>query len=287
MVLVATIGGIIALIGWGLSDYLVGKSGQRADALLANLVMQFIGTAILLPIVLWFGLPVIQGTELLVVVASAAFFVIAYILFIRAMAIGPFGVAAPIGNSYPLIVLLVGLTVFHIQIAFLQLLALFTITAGVILLAADRTTLDYRKFLGSTTAFAMGTMIFWGLAFALLDLVIEKFAWYQLLFVVSLLASFFSLFFYVVLHRSFPSLRQLQYRNIPYAWYAGFVGIIAAIAFFAASQQSGSIVIPAVVASASPLVTSFLAHIRDGERLTVFKRLGAVVVVLGLVLLNL
>jgi uncharacterized membrane protein len=62
---------------------------------------------------------------------------------------------------------------------------------------------------------------------------------------------------------------------------------VGSIAFYLGAGYSGSVVIPAVIASASPLVTSLMAHIKDKEKLSVYKRIGALVIVLGLMLLNL
>lgn len=287
MVLIATIGGLIALTGWGFSDYFAGKAGQKGHVATTFFVIQFIGFVMLLPIILWYGIPFALDTSLLLVIASAASFTIAYLSFIKAMSIGPFGVAAPIGNSYPLITLLLVFIFFSIQLAMLQLLALLTITAGVIMLAVDSTTFVRKKMRGSAVLFALVAMVFWGLAFALIEPLLETFTWYQLLFLLSVFTGLFSLIFYRITHKTLPSWDTMKYRNIPYAWNAGLLGVIGAVAFFIASDYIGSVVIPAVIASASPLVTSVMAYARDGERLSLYKRLGAVIVVLGLVLLNL
>ena len=61
---------------------------------------------------------------------------------------------------------------------------------------------------------------------------------------------------------------------------------IGSIGFYIGAESGSSVIIPAVIASASPLVTSFMAHIKDGERLSLYKRIGAIIIVLGLMLLN-
>jgi len=280
------LGGLIALVSWGLSDYFAGKSGQQTSAILTSLVLQLMGVVILLPVVLWRGLPLDLNVAILTIMASAGFFAIAHVSFVKAMSIGPFGIAAPLGNSYPLITLLVATSVFHLQISLPRLLALSTIVAGVILLVVDRTTLDRRTLRGTTISFAVVTMVSWGIGFAIIDTVVTEFAWYQLLFLLSFFVALFSFLFYVAAVRAFPRWQFLRYSNMQHAWRAGFLGVVGAIAFFAASEHSGSVVIPAVIASASPLATAILAYFRDGERLPFYKRGGAIVVLSGLVLLN-
>ena len=286
MILISTLGGLIALVGWGLSDYFAGKSGQQSNAILTTLVLQLMGVILLLPVVLWRGLPLDLNANILIIIASAGFFTIAHVSFVKAMAIGPFGIAAPIGNSYPLITLLVATSVFHLQLSLPRLLALSTIVAGVILLVVDRTTIDHRTFRGTTIFLAVVTMVSWGFGFAIIDTVVTEFAWYQLLFLLSSFVALFSFLFYIASDRALPRWQLLRYSNMQHAWRAGFLGVVGAIAFFAASEHSGSVVIPAVIASASPLATSILAYVRDRERLPFYKRCGAIVVLIGLVLLN-
>jgi bacterial/archaeal transporter family protein len=286
MVFIATIGGIAALIFWGLSDYFTGKSGKEGNNSLTTLVVQAIGFISMLPLVLLYGLSLKLDMSLLVIIGSAIFFFIAYIFFIKAMSLGPAGVAAPIGNSYPLVTLLVAFVFLKAELPLSQVLALLTIIAGVITLAADRTLFNHRNLRGSTVFYAFITMVTWGLAFALLDLVIDKYAWYQLLFLLASFTTLFSLLYYIMIHKTMPNWQVLRYGNTAYAWQAGLLLIIGTVAFFMAIEQTGSVVIPAVIASASPLVTSFLAYVRDKEKLSLYKRVGAIIVVLGLVLLN-
>lgn len=286
MILISTLGGLIALVSWGLSDYFAGKSGQQTSAILTNLVLQSMGVVILLPVVLWRGISLDLNVAILIILVSAGFFTIAHVSFVKAMAIGPFGIAAPLGNSYPLITLLVAISLFHLQISLPRVLALSTIVAGVILLVVDRTTLDHRTFRGTTIFFAIVTMVSWGFGFAIIDTVVTEFAWYQLLFLLSTFVALFSFLFYVAASRALPRWQLLWYSNMKHAWRAGFLGVVGAIGFFAASEHSGSVVIPAVIASASPLATSILAYFQEKERLPLYKRGGAIVVLIGLVLLN-
>ena len=68
---------------------------------------------------------------------------------------------------------------------------------------------------------------------------------------------------------------------------AGVVFQVGSMAFYVGSEKVGSVIIPAVIASAAPLVASGLATIYDKEKLGVVKRIGAVVVVAGVIILNL
>ena len=287
MILIATIGGLLTLLFWGLSDYFSGKSGQKVDAYLTTLIVQLMGTIFLLPVVLWYGLSISISASLIVVVVISLLFTIAYIFFIKSLASGPFGVAAPLANSYAFITLLLGFLFLQFQVSALQLFALVIIIVGVIALAIDRATLDYKNFRGSTIYFAAITALFWGGAFALIETVIDEFAWYELLFMISALITTFSFLFYVVIRKRIPTWNDVKYKSMKYAWHSGVLLSLGAIAFFVAAERSGSVIIPAVIASASPLVTSFMSYWRDKEKLPLYKRIGAITIILGLIFLNL
>jgi len=287
MILIATIGGLLTLLFWGLSDYFAGKSGQKVDAYLTSLVVQAMGLIFLVPIILWYGLSISISTSLIVVVIISLLLTFAYIFFIKSLASGPFGVAAPLANSYAFITLLLGLLFLQFQVSALQLFALVIIIVGVVVLAVDRATLDYKNLRGSTIYFAAITALLWGGAFALIETMIDEFAWYELLFMISVLVTTFSFLFYVAIRRRIPTWNDIKYKSMKHAWRGGALLSFGAIAFFVAAERSGSVVIPAVIASASPLVTSFLAFWRDEEKLPLYKRVGAVIIILGLIVLNL
>ena len=154
------------------------------------------------------------------------------------------------------------------------------------MLSLDRSSLNYRNLRGSAVFYAVITMLCWGIGFASLDAVVDTFTWYQLVFLLSLFTTALSFLYYFWAHRALPKWQSLKYKNAKYAWHAGLLLTMGTIAFFAASEYAGSVVIPAVIASAAPLVTSFVAYARDGEKLSLYKRIGAVVVILGLMLLN-
>jgi drug/metabolite transporter (DMT)-like permease len=286
MFLAATFGGIMALIFWGLSDYLAGKSGQDKDEYLTTFIVQIATPLLLLPLVLLHKEPIIIGASFFVVILSALFFAVAYVSFVRALTIGPFGVAAPIGNSYALITLIIGVAFLQLQISLIQFFSLLIIIIGVVLLSVEKKAFNYKELKGSALPLAMVTMFFWGIAFVLIDIIIDVYPWYQLLFLLGVFMCLFTFSYYLIVHKSFPKWETMKYKNMTYAWKGGLALAVGSIAFYLGAGYSGSVVIPAVVASASPLVTSLMAHIKDKEKLSVYKRIGALVIVLGLMLLN-
>jgi len=287
MIFTATIGGMLALLFWGVSDYLAGKSGKTADEYLTNFVIQAVGAVMLFPVVMYYGLSVEFSNALIPVILIAALFTIAYISFVKALTIGPFGVAVPIANAYTLVTMAIGLLFFNFQISVLELLVLVIIILGVIFLAVDKTTFSVKNFRGSTVYFSLVTLLCWGVAFALIDVTAKIFSWHALLFMIAIIMSILGFLCYVIARKRLPSVKEMHYTNMKYSWWAGVFITLGAIAFYVSVDITGSVVIPAVIASASPVVTSFCAYYWDKEKLDIFKRVGAVFVVAGIMLLNL
>lgn len=286
MILAATIGGVLALFFWGVSDYFVGKSGKTADEYLTNFVVQTISALMLVPVVVYYGLSVEINTGLLLIVLIALLFTVAYVAFVKAVTIGPYGVAVPLANSYTLVTLLLGLFFFNFQISVSQFAVLALIILGVIFLAVDTSTFSLKNFHGSTVYFSVITLLCWGVAFVLVDIASKTFSWYELLFLIGIIMSVLGFLYYVVVRKKLPALREMRYTNMKYAWLAGVLLSFGAMAFFFSVEATGGVAIPAVIASASPLVTSFCAYYWDREQLRVFKRVGAIIVVVGIMLLN-
>jgi len=286
MTVLATIGGLLTLLFWGAGDYFTGKSGQKGNPYLTNLIVQLAGLLIFTPIVLYQGVYVPDVQSLTLIAVMAGMFTVAFISFVKALALGPFGIAAPISNSYAFITLIIGMVFLGFQTSGSTLLALILIITGVIILAVDRSTFSWAQFRGSTAYFAGLTALLWGIGFSFADIVLEELTWYHFLFYLNTYTVLFGFLYYRKAHGSFPNWRELTYRYSPEAWIAGFLLTIGSSALFIASQYSGSVVVPAVIASAAPLVTSLFARIRDNERLSGYKRLGALIVVVGLMLLN-
>jgi len=286
MTLVATIAGFITLLFWGAGDYFTGKSGQKGNAYLTNLIVQTASLLIFTPIMFWHGFYLPDAKELALTALVAAMFTLAFISFVKALSIGPFGVASPLSNSYSFITLVISIIFLGFQISQIKLLVLVSIILGVMLLAIDRTTFHIRSFHGSTVYFSLFTAVLWGIGFSIADIILKELTWYQFLFFINLFTVIFGFLYYRKALGSFPDWREFQYRYAPEAWLAGLLLTVGSASLFMATEYTGSVVVPAVIGSAAPLVTSLIARVTDREQLSTFKRLGAFLVVIGLMLLN-
>lgn len=286
MILVITLLSIVTLLFWGLSDYFAGRSGRKLNIFVANFVLQTSGLLIITPIVILNGLS-ITTFDATIIFFACILFVIAYTSYIKALSIGPMGVAAPIGNSYSAITLVLSLFLFGVVLSSEIIFALILIIIGVVLLSSDKTIIK-GKFLYSKTAFLASIAMFaWGIGFAVQNVVIDRNEWYEVLFPTSLSMSIISGVFllYKVPEKTKEAFKLFSKINRT-ALFSGLLLTTGSTAFYLAASKEGNLVIPAVITSASPLITSLVANIIDKEKLSLMNRVGAVVVVLGLVLLN-
>ncbi len=287
MVFLATLGGIGALLFWGVSDYYAGKSGQTISAESANLILQSAAVIIATPLLIFDSTPWEFSWSLSVIAIIALLFTIAYISFIRALALGPVGIAAPLSNSYSVITIVVTTIFLGVSIASAQIVSLFMISIGAIMLAFDKKTLRPENINRRTILLSLLTAVSWGIGFALMDIVTATYSWQQLLFLISAFMVMYALALHVIKYQHVPSPKKLIGLKTKSAWVAGVLMGFGTVFFYLSLEFSTTVAVPAVIAAGSPLVTSFMSHQIDGEKLTLYKRIGAVLIIGGVMLLNL
>lgn len=285
--LIATLGGLWAMVAWGTSDWLAAKSSKQMSAYAVNLVIQLPGI-IIWPLALVLAsqsLPTLKHT--FIISAAGICFTTAYISFVKALSKGHVGIVVPLGSTYPLITIL--LTVLFLSSTFtgLQYLAMFVIIAGIAMLAFERNRQKIPlRTLHRETVLALTAGLFWGLGNFLQNTVIDKENWISIVMVVNL-----SMYATVLIYTWFISRTDLvNFRTIitsRIALLAGAFLSVGSLGFYFGSSRDKSVIIPSVVTAASPLVASSLGYFFDREKLTLLKRVGAAVAVAGIILLNL
>lgn len=287
-ILIATIGGLGALLFWGISDWLTSKTSKKFSSVQANLAIQTTGALIMTVVWMISRLPFPAVAHLLILLLGALLFTGAYLCFIKGLAVGEAGVVVPLANIYPLFTLLLTFVFMTVSFTFLQVVAMITVVLGAVLLGTEKLNWrQVRKHLTKEVVYALGTAIFWGLGFFVINTVVEELSWVVVLGVVSIAMWVYALVFYAVknkneLRGTIPSIIHNKF-----GLFAGATLTLGSVTFYISAEASGGVVVPAVIAAGSPLVTSLLAAVFDKEKLIITKRIGAVMVVLGVVLLNL
>lgn len=286
MLLEITLLSVLSLILFAVSDYAIGRSGRSLNPHIVNFMIQAMSFVTVVPIIAWLGLSM-PLTDILVCFAIGVAFGFGFYYYVRAMAIGPMGVAAPIVNAYAVVTLVMGLLFFGVALSPQAIVALALVALGAVLLTFSKDLLKGKMLHSKTTMLAVISMLIQGVSFAFLTPSIERNEWYEVLFIMSL--GTFVVTTGIMLNRfakKRSELKVLFTNRIMVALMGGLMTGFGAIALFSAGGLGKNIVLPGVLSAASPLVTSIIAYFADGERLSIVNRVGAVIIVAGMILLN-
>lgn len=286
MLLEITLLSVLSLVLFAVSDYAIGRSGRSLNPHIVNFMIQAMSFVTVVPILAWFGVSMPFMDALVCFVIGIAFG-FGFYYYVTAMARGPMGVAAPIVNAYAVVTLVMGLLFFGVRLSTQAIVALALVAAGAVLLTFSKDLLKGKMLHSTTTRLAVISMLIQGVSFAFLTPSIERNEWYEVLFFMSL-GTFVTTTVIMLnrFHKKRSELRVLFTNKIMVALAGGLMTGLGAVALFSAGGLGKNIILPGVLSAASPLVTSIIAYYLDGERLSLINRAGAVVIVMGMVLLN-
>jgi drug/metabolite transporter (DMT)-like permease len=251
-----------AALAYGVADFAGGLAARRAPVLVVTAVAQGAGLLALLPVV-WLlpGSPsaAALGFGVLAGIAGTS----GLLLYLRALAVGPMGVVAPlsavVGAGLPLVVGLLG----GERLGGVTVLAI-VVALGAILLATAGTRRDAAA--GTGVALGLGAGVGFGLFFVGLDATPSDSGLWPLLAgrVVSVV-----LLGVLVLHRRLPIRGAAGTANAPTRLMviSGVFDTAANVLFLLATRL-GDLGVSAVVVSLYPVVVVVLARVVLRERLT-------------------
>jgi drug/metabolite transporter (DMT)-like permease len=287
IIFIATIAGLIAALGWGTADWLLGKSSKQFDKHSVNFAVQLAGGVITVPL-LFFGhvagptLPQVLNLLVVGLCITAAF-----TLFIRALSSGAVGVIVPLSYVHPILTLVLSAIFIGIVFTVWQVVAMVGIVIGAVILAYEK---NQRKVplreLHRETLLVLLATVFWGFGFFMVNLIVKDVAWQMVLGLMSLVQFVMAAMLLYILQRSQTlTVLRKSLTNIS-ALVAGVTYRVGTVGFYIGGHRAGSIIIPVVLSSTAPLVASFWGRVIDREKIGLNKRVGAVIVVAGIIILN-
>lgn len=288
-VLVATLGGILTALCWGTGNWLTGRSSKKADKYEILFAVQT-PCALAAPLLLLIGDPgsFPNSTQLLTIFIYASLICLAFLLLVKALASGSVGIVVPLANSYPIFTLIFSGVFLGLVFTRMEIAAMLVIVAGALILAYEK---NYKKIptkvLYQESLLAVSAALCWGTAFFVINQLVGDVSWQMLMVVVSGMCALISIILLAMVSGSKIKDRAASAFKNRTAVVAGFIFTLGTIAFFASAEYAGSLIIPAVVGSTGPLVASVLSRIFDKEKIGLLKRIGAVLIVGGIVILNL
>jgi drug/metabolite transporter (DMT)-like permease len=285
--LVATLAGLVTAVAYGTSDWLSARSTKKLDPLQINFAVQTLSLVVVGILFLFSTVHIDNSGQLVRIVLSSLFVTTGYLVLIRALSGGAVGVVVPLANIYPLFTILLAIifntTRFHVG----QLMAMLVIVVGVVILAYEK---NHRqipfKELHMKTALALLAAIVWGVGFFLIDPVVKHLSWQTITIVGEPFSFALALILILYSRRGQAWSAMKQGISSSSALLAGATAIVGGISIYIGSVRAGSVAIPTVLSAGGPLIASLWGALIDHERLGVLKRVGAVVVVSGIIILN-
>ncbi len=279
---------LVPVLTWGLSDYVMGRASKEYSPLGAILLINLIGLLPAILLALYYGIAGIVESPIqaFLLLSVGAIHTLAYFYLAKALALGPISVAAATANSYPLVTLLLSLA-FGATFSWKIGAGALVVFIGGALLSSDSSSGKIKFFKVKAFRTAALAALGWGLAFFLYDRVAINFSWVEFNLIIVLAMTLFSAL--AMWQRKESPLQTaiscIEKSSWP-IWVAGLGQSIGLAVLFMASEQGEGTVLPAIIASASPLATSLFAVTIDKEKLRPANIAGVVIIVIGIMLLN-
>ncbi len=285
--IIATIAGLVTALGWGVADWVTGKVSKKSDPTEINFTVQVTGAIVLGSALLLSGVPLPGHSDLLRIAFYGVCIPVGYMFFINALAAGAVGIIVPLSSIYPLVTLLLTVVFLGSTFAGLQIAAMVGIVLGALLLAYEK---NHKKIPAKqfhrATIFALSASAVWGTGFFVINPMIGRVPWQAIAGLNNIVSVFTVLIFlaYKKRRQTIQSINRALSNKTTLM--TGSIYALAAVSLYVGSQHAGSLIIPLVLSSSAPLVASVLAAIFDHEKIGALKRAGALVVILGIIILN-
>ena len=287
--LIATVSGLSSALLWGVADWLTPRSKHKISFWQINLVVNLAGVfcyAVLFVLTLPHQLP--QTDVIIKTIIGSAFLTSGYLFFVKALTIGSVGVVVPLSSIYPVVTLILSIIFLDEVFSGRQIFAMIIIILGAVLLAYERNHQNLPlRTLHRANYLTMVAVLIWGVAFFILNPLINKNNWQYLLLILDVVGLIISFVLMAAVYKTqfiSETKRAVANRN---AWHAGSLLVAGTAALYWGAAQISNIIIPVVISSVSPLIATALEWQIDKKQLSLIKYAGAIIAVAGIILINL
>jgi drug/metabolite transporter (DMT)-like permease len=278
--------GLLAAVGWGLADVTTPFAARKIGSVLTTFVAQFAGLAVLAAIVFAFGLGFHAPMPEAVILISSGFFVggAGYLVFYRALELGPIALVSPIVAAYAAITILLAVVILHEKLAGIALVGVIVTLLGVFLAATDIKVIHKGGGLNEKgIPLAVVAMVLFGIGAFVLGRYARPLGWPSAVLLARTGIVIGAAVATVVARKSLP--RKPPGRSLVAAIVVG-IADVGGMVFFAIGSARGSVSITAAAAAAFILFPVIGGLVLFKERPAASQIVGVVVLAAGLVLLG-
>ncbi len=276
--------GILAMVSWGVSDFLAAKAARKTSVIKALIWSQIAGTLILIMVFsLFFKFPAVSLSAVILILICAFLNIAALLGFYKGMQIGNVSVISPISSAYAAITVILSLIFFNEKLNALQAIGISLAILGSILASFKFHDLIKLKLKNIAVGAEYGliAMLGGGMLFALIRPLVNDLGWFFPPLLIKTAGIFYALAYSGAANKSisFPKNAAVFVIIMGILETVGFLFIGAGMSF-----EQTSIVAP--VSSTYPLITIMLAQIFLREVIDANQKVGIASVLAGLVLLS-
>lgn len=279
--------GLIAMLGWGMSNFVAAQLSKKIGALNAvfwNTVGVFVFMLLGLPLFRQ-DLLLASWNDFFILMVAGGFLAIGGIAFYKGTSLGKVSLVSPLSASWPIVVAVITLLINHETPNALKILALLLIFVGGLVASL--------KITKSTKIFSFSDP---GIPYALLALGAWSFAFY--LFGITLVASpwltanVYFVFWASLVTFAYGIRKRVKFSFTPYKsniklFLLFTITASCASIAYSLGVRSLQATLTAAITNANPAVTTLLAWILIRERLTWLQKGGILSIVAGLIVLSL
>jgi drug/metabolite transporter (DMT)-like permease len=286
-VILSILCGLIAAVCWGSADFFAARASKSDSPELTALLVGILGAVsytVFYPILSSSDIWTTPGV--LYAVSAGLFIGSGLLMLYRGLDSGPVSLVSPIGSAYPLITALIVVTFLGASLTSLQVLGILLIVLGIVAASGLFEAKKSERKLSKGVSFALITFLLWGVGFAFLGESVSRIGW-QKTTLVDIWTEAIAIGWIVIIYgKSRYTKRDLKRIGNKFIVIIALIQLFGLIVFdFGLSKSSSSAVITAVSAT-YPALTIFLAVKHFKEKLSFIPFAGAIVTILGVIILS-
>lgn len=294
MLSISIIVGLVAMLSWGIADFLqstaIRKLGEYKTMFLSN----FFGFLALIPFLFNKNMYAIAMPNLLLLFFAGFSQVVAIVNFYKSMNIGEIAIVTPISASYPVVAVILMVVFLHAKLTFLSVIAIIILIIGIILTATDLRKLKHLHEAKGVKE-SLFALVLWGFYFFVISLGASDTTLfginfpethYMAMFFYSTIINGAMMATYALMNKGFPKKEDFKSKK----WVIVIITTIIYTIAWIVLNYGMTVGNPALITSISslyPMICVVLAMIFNKEKLVINQKIGIATILLGLVLISL
>ncbi|MBN2423221.1 DMT family transporter [Candidatus Woesearchaeota archaeon] len=284
MILTGILCGLAAMLGYGISDYLLKKPSEKIGTYSTLFQIQVITLILNIPFIIYYFSKYtfnITVSDLVILTIAAIFDVFAWFNFSKSLTKGEIAIVTPIMSVYSIVTVVLSVFFLNEILNSYQLVAVFLALLGIILTSADIKNLHkIHSTKGVLNAFA--SMIGWGGFLFFTGFIKNRLGWLLTFVLTNLFIGIFVTLIYLL------KKGNKKYISKKYITRLFMIALINLVAWFAMNLgfSVSYVSIVSLISSLSPVITISLGLVILKEKLLVNQKIGIGLIILSLVLIG-